>query len=127
MAVTVFKYQDSVADPVTGRPVANVAVSVTDHLTGAASTLYDEDGEPVSAAITTDSLGRFSFRVPSGRYDIHLQHGGNTLDLTDVPVGIIGGIVVFSDNAGRFFTMQVKSDGLDDGNDEILYPKFLPL
>lgn len=84
----VTKYQDTVADAATGRPVANAVVQVFDYPGGAASTLYSADGTTVvNDPIVTDSNGYYSFYAVPGHYNISIGLKAITVDLTDVLVG----------------------------------------
>ena len=88
MSLVVTKYQDTIADPATGRPIANVSIEVYDYPTGANSTRYSADGSTVvTAPIITDSDGYYSFYVVPGHYNIWISHNRASMQLTDVLVG----------------------------------------
>jgi hypothetical protein len=87
MAVVVTKYQDTVADAATGRPIANAIINVYDYPSGAVSTRYNEAGTlVVTDPIVTDSNGYFSFHVVPGHYSIAIA-GQFSRQLTDLLVG----------------------------------------
>lgn len=86
------KYQDSISDSATGRPIANVTVQVFDYPSGDVATLYTAEGAVTTAPIISDSDGAYSFYALSGRYNIVYYHGGITKTLTDIQVGGMQGI-----------------------------------
>ena len=87
----VTKYQDTLADAATGRPVANATVTVANYPSGTPATLYSEDGTTVStASIITDANGFYYFYAVPGQYNITINSGPLTRALTDVLVGPFG-------------------------------------
>ena len=71
---------NNVVQNATGQAVAGAVVVVTVAAqppgTGAAASVYSDDGlTPISNTVIADNLGRFSFYVPSGKYDLAISGG----------------------------------------------------
>jgi hypothetical protein len=88
MSVSVIKYNGSIADSATGRPVAGAAVVISNYPSGAAATLYDSAGEVSAAPIISDVNGHYSFYVIPGHYNIQFSSGFVVEQLIDVAIGI---------------------------------------
>jgi len=118
------KYQATIADAATGRPVAQAAIAVTDYPSGVPSTIYDAAGEVSLAAIATNSLGLCSFYVVPGRYNISVAHGFVSVDLTDVTIGA-GGANSYPDinGSGKSAAITAFYDGIDDNGEDMWYLK----
>jgi hypothetical protein len=72
------KYQDIVLKQ-NGTPLQGGTVTVTDTLGGAVS-VYSSNVVGINVnPLTTDSMGRFSFYAPDGRYNLVVSFGGATL------------------------------------------------
>ena len=83
----VTKYQDTVADAATGRPVANATITVFNFADGSPATLYSPDGSTViTTPIITDVNGFYYFYAIPGYYNISINHGNISAALTDVLV-----------------------------------------
>ena len=107
MAVTVYKYQDTIADPVTGRPVAGAAVTVKIHGSGTVATLYDEAGAVTQPnPVYTDSMGFFCFWTVAGNYDFACSFGGVSVSRTGIIIGTL--VPTLAESFGA------KGDGVAD-------------
>lgn len=85
---TVGKYQDTICDAKTGRPLIGVAVTVYDAGTVNEATRYDETGTtPDTSAIVTDAEGYFAFYAEPGSYDLAISHGDYSRTFDNVLVG----------------------------------------
>jgi len=89
--MAIVKYQNSIADSATGRPISNVSIQVFDYPSGTAATIYDSAFAVTTAPIITDKDGAYSFYVENGNYDIVYYYGGITKRLVDVLVGGVTG------------------------------------
>lgn len=91
MPVTVYKYQDTIADPATGRPAGGVTVAVKLHSGGAPATLYNEAGTVVQTApVLSDASGLFFFWAEDGTYDIECSMSGVSASRTGIYLGSVG-------------------------------------
>ena len=110
---TVTKYQDTLADAATGRPVANATITVTNYPANTPATLYSSDGSTVSTApIITDVNGFYYFFAVPGQYNITVNLGALTLALTDVLVGpfVPGGGLAPVEAAAAGAIVQVRGN-----------------
>lgn len=72
------KYQNNVSNG-RGVPVASATVTVLKYPSGAAATIYSDDGvTQVSNTLFTDANGGFSFYAPDGRYTLQIGGTGIT-------------------------------------------------
>ena len=113
----VFKYQDTVADSQTGRPCANVIVTV--NVSGGGSAiLYNQDGTVSSAPVITDADGYFSFYVIVGVYDLHFSIGSIAKTWTGVQIG--NSQLILKDTAtGKNGTLSGTITGPKDAGGDI--------
>lgn len=86
--MSIAKYQETIADSATGRPVANAAIRVYDYPSGSPATLYNENGTVSSAPIITDKDGYCFFWAKAGYYNIGVSDGAASRILTNVPIGL---------------------------------------
>jgi hypothetical protein len=78
------KYQDTVLNGPTGRPVAGATVTVTT-LAGAPATIYSDNGVTPISTLTTRTDGSFAFYAADGRYTIAISGAGlTTKTITDI-------------------------------------------
>lgn len=105
MAVTVYRYQDTIADPATGRPVGGVAVTVKLTGTETLATLYDAAGVTAHQPnpVYSDSMGLFSFYIQVGTYDLTCSFGSGTANRSGI---FIDGFV---DLSGRIIGFTTKA------------------
>jgi hypothetical protein len=80
------KYENSAWNSTTGLPIAEPTIEVRHAGTGTTATIYSDDGvTPKSNPFLGDTVGRFSFYAPTGRYDIIVTKTGVTsYTITDV-------------------------------------------
>lgn len=133
MAVTVYKYQDTIADPSTGRPVPGAAVTVKHHAGGALAVLYDELGlTPQPNPVLTDSMGLFFFWAAAGTYDVSISLNGSSAERTGVPLGPVTApvattfatyiaAVALSTGVGSVTAADLTGNAPFTGNDSLLY------
>lgn len=82
-----YKYQDSVADAQTGRPVSGALITVTAQGAGVPTIYLDADGlfPYPDNTVLTDSTGRFEFYVAPGYYyDITATLGSSSGTITAI-------------------------------------------
>lgn len=77
------KYQDVVID-LSGNAVSGASVSVTSYSTGAAASIFDDNGAAITNPITSGSDGRFAFSAADGLYTITATKGSVSLTLSKV-------------------------------------------
>lgn len=98
--MNVYKYQDVVADPATGRPVSGVSITVRMHGSETLATLYNEAGTVEQPnPVYTDSLGFFSFWVPVGTYDLICSYGTEQANRMGVFIDGVAGMIGYSTKA----------------------------
>ncbi|MGZ5029075.1 MAG: glycosyl hydrolase family 28-related protein [Methylobacter sp.] len=88
-------YRDTVMDTY-GNAVPGATVTVNNHLTGLAASIYSDflGGTLIPNTLTADANGVFSFYAPTGRYDLIVQRNGVVLTtLSDVTIGDTTNIV----------------------------------
>ena len=76
-----------VAQDLSGNALPGATAQVKNHLTGSNAPIYADDGvTPLGNPLTADSSGRFSFKSPSGLFDIIVVKDAYSAALTEVTI-----------------------------------------
>lgn len=106
-----------VAQDLAGNALPNATAQIKNFLTGVNASIYEDDGTtPKANPITTDSTGRFFFKVAAGKYDFVITKGSFSTTESEITIQEDALVAYFINDDGADLVfgdlVRITGDGL---------------